>query len=351
MDSTCIASGVSSGQREDEPKLESGSGFSVVDSEIIYGSLTSNNSGICTIYNTEFRCSPCQREGTIEQADAFCRDCEEYFCDTCLRQHNRMRLFSAHVLFNKKDLERTAIRPNKITVPSKKCMKHHGSLMTVYCETHKTVCCAIGAATGEHKDCSKVDISKSCENIGNDERFKATVKELKKYAIKLEELKTQLDGDKRLNEEERDHITEVISDYRERFNERLDLLQEKSEEDLAKRFSKKEKMILDNIEIVNACLREIQQYLNTYDNLRQVECELFVQYKKGEDYVNKLKEDWGSVFRLNRRQPLAFTLNRKLDKIFGNLTTRGNMEDDVDVMFINPPSVAGFAVPGFVKGH
>ena len=112
-----------------------------------------------------------------EKIDAvsYCRKCEIYMCNKCLKLHSQ--LFQNHQLFSlEKDQE----------IFTGLCQeKEHNSQLIFFCKTHNKLCCAICICKikiddiGKHKDCDVCIIN----DIQNEKKSK--LKENIKY---LEEL-------------------------------------------------------------------------------------------------------------------------------------------------------------------
>ena len=105
-----------------------------------------------TIYNDDFLCTPCLNEGNDTKAIVYCQECEEFYCGDCKSQHCRFGKSKNHVLIDKTDFDKYGSQPKSSLTPKAKCTvpNHFGTLLTIYCVTHRVDCCP-NCAVKEHE--------------------------------------------------------------------------------------------------------------------------------------------------------------------------------------------------------
>ncbi|XP_045161892.2 uncharacterized protein LOC123526709 [Mercenaria mercenaria] len=69
-------------------------------------SVRTKGSKVSSVYKSseeyfEYICDPCKTVGDHAETQGYCTNCEEYLCDTCFRSHSRSKLSKHHVLLDK----------------------------------------------------------------------------------------------------------------------------------------------------------------------------------------------------------------------------------------------------------
>lgn len=97
----------------------------------------------------DFECTLCDREGKHSEAIIYCEDCLVYMCDSCVIQHNKFPLHARHQLLDQSQFA-TINKPAVVSFPTKRCSKHPGELISIFCGDHDDVCCSVCKAF-EHR--------------------------------------------------------------------------------------------------------------------------------------------------------------------------------------------------------
>ena len=97
-------------------------------------------------------CGPCAQKKLNKEAAKFCAHCEEYFCVSCVKNHNSFKKLSEHSLVDPDAKLSSARRSGSRfqVVPTEMCKKHHLKLVDMYCEDDDMVGCPV-CITLEHK--------------------------------------------------------------------------------------------------------------------------------------------------------------------------------------------------------
>lgn len=105
-----------------------------------------------------YTCTSCE-EGA--NASAFCLDCQEWLCETCVSAHHRVRVTKDHVIRQKDEME-----GEKTSGLSQKylfCPVHSHEQLKLYCETCDKLTCR-DCQLSDHKDHKYQFLSKACED-------------------------------------------------------------------------------------------------------------------------------------------------------------------------------------------
>ncbi|KAJ8302346.1 hypothetical protein KUTeg_021333 [Tegillarca granosa] len=93
-------------------------------------------------------CGPCERDGDSEVAKHWCCQCEDAFCDTCLKYHGRKKKNKAHKILPIEDMEQVSSNVSAVDG----CMDHEGQDLAYYCNTHERLCCKF-CLFSTHNEC------------------------------------------------------------------------------------------------------------------------------------------------------------------------------------------------------
>lgn len=98
----------------------------------------------------DFPCTLCEEQGKHVEATRYCEDCFVFLCDVCLKTiHNRIPLNKGHKLLDQEKF--TTVSQSVIkSFPTKRCPKHPGELVNIYCGNDDVVCCSVCKAF-EHR--------------------------------------------------------------------------------------------------------------------------------------------------------------------------------------------------------
>ncbi|PRD30457.1 UNVERIFIED_CONTAM: Trim33 [Trichonephila clavipes] len=106
-------------------------------------------------------CTSCE-EGT--QSCAFCQQCQEWLCETCLSAHNRVRVTKVHTVRSREEMGAgPAARNQKYLI----CSQHSSEQLKLYCETCDQLTCR-DCQLNIHKEHKYQFLTKACEEEKSD---------------------------------------------------------------------------------------------------------------------------------------------------------------------------------------
>lgn len=90
---------------------------------------------------TDLLCSICALENRKTDAEKYCLQCQDYFCQKCVTIHDKLAILSGHVIIGRSDFGDLECRLKLPSIPTERCLKHTTKLMDMYCDTHDKVGC------------------------------------------------------------------------------------------------------------------------------------------------------------------------------------------------------------------
>ncbi|XP_060572591.1 uncharacterized protein LOC132730638 [Ruditapes philippinarum] len=181
----------------------------------------------------ETLCEPCKEENISRAAGGICKQCEEYMCCICFKNHHAARSCRKHEFIDSKGLQ--------IEVPNvgdndhcEVCSKHKSEIIKYYCRRHDDVACGECMLLGEHKGCSPELIRCLANNFQKNDEFKGLTERIDNlktrtgFTTNLIKLATEKNS--KINEDALTDIKMFMNDIREVINEtEQDLLSKVSE--------------------------------------------------------------------------------------------------------------------------
>ena len=107
---------------------------------------------------TEMYCGPCSRDGQHHDAEGFCIDCSEYFCNTCIKHHRNLKITKNHVLRDRKTMpkyKQLSESDEQDESTSETCDIHTSELLRYFCKDHDEPCYSV-CATLKHRQCNEI---------------------------------------------------------------------------------------------------------------------------------------------------------------------------------------------------
>jgi len=88
----------------------------------------------------DFTCHSCQDEKKNIEANFFCQDCSQCFCDTCVKHHSK--ILKRHAVLGRKDVDKWST-DTALVGPLVRCDSHPGEIHKLYCGDHRRLCCPV----------------------------------------------------------------------------------------------------------------------------------------------------------------------------------------------------------------
>lgn len=280
-------------------------------------------------------CEQCDQHGTQTEAWAFCVDCSEYMCKTCLVYHRRY--VPTHSQLDHSEM------PRDLNV-TEKCSSHSKLLIKFYCEDCRKLACS-ECKKLEHAYCGNVRHISELVNYDENQKGIADIKEdirdlmeildeiEEKRISNMEGLPFREENAKHAMKVHREKMVKLLKDMKqERMEEYDDEIRDveetlkdlkQSKKEAAESFDVKQEVLENNLkraeknmekkietaksadlvrlhEIqqknkdIASCLGNISSKLD-HKQRSDLKCRTFVAVKMAEQYVKKVEEDFKKI--------------------------------------------------------
>ena len=88
----------------------------------------------------DYCCLSCSEDNRNSDAEHFCQDCSQCYCNDCLQLHNK--LHKRHVVYGREDVDQWSTATT-LAGPLIPCEKHPANFLEVECMEHRQLCCSI----------------------------------------------------------------------------------------------------------------------------------------------------------------------------------------------------------------
>ncbi|KAL4224308.1 Transcription intermediary factor 1-alpha [Mactra antiquata] len=260
-------------------------------------------SGVCTINMSEetfdFLCTSCAESGFIKEALKYCIDCQLYCCRECLTAHARIPVLKGHSFLDNSSNQPQGQPRSLPAFPTKKCNKHAGKIMDMFCRNHDVVCCYICAAE-DHRSCA--DITSISDNIDQLYSKVDTFKTNSDLSALLDDMNERQNNTDDLLQKLRDSkeaAIKIVGEFRAEMETFLRKLEEASIHEIENEFIPLESLLLVERKIYEDSIDSLEklkkQLIQSSGNLAQ----LFVCTKLIEKDLKAIETDRNpsSIFR------------------------------------------------------
>lgn len=233
-------------------------------------------------------CQPCEQAKKHMSARKFCRQCQEFLCETCSEFHKRSKALKSHILIN---ASQDYYDPDtKLSnSPTIKCSVHTAEVVNFLCPAHNVTTCSVCAVL-DHKPCKVSfipDISRNYNNSDEYRRLQAELDTLEKEAAIF--LKTSDDNIK--NTEKNTHnILKELRQFREEINKNLLSKEEKLIAELKKMQNDEVQMLLKAKHKCSSIVAEISDIKKKLKHLEEETSELFISSKQMLPRIDRFRE-------------------------------------------------------------
>ncbi|XP_053387069.1 transcription intermediary factor 1-beta-like [Mercenaria mercenaria] len=275
----------------------------------------------------DFSCTPCENEGKNMEAVRYCEECFVYMCDSCVRGHNRFPLHTRHQLLDQSQFGKVA-QTKLVSFPTKRCLKHPGEIINIYCGDHDVVCCS-SCKVLEHSNCAKtkhlIDAAKGIQKSKEYQTIKKETRALLNDAVKvLADRKADISR----IENERKDVKKIIADFRKKVNKCFDDLEEKALDALHDKTEN----------IVSSCEQDTKDLTvmktTAEDMLKQLEsfkgdneCDLFVQVKSDKTFLSNAMQEILNISKKVEKDAINFRIDPKIEPYLSSLEGLGSFTD------------------------
>ncbi|XP_053402831.1 probable E3 ubiquitin-protein ligase MID2 [Mercenaria mercenaria] len=272
---------------------------------------------------SDFACSLCEKEGKRVDAAKYCEECFVYMCDSCVRTHNRFPLNSKHKLLDQSQFT-TLSQPALKSFPTKRCLKHPGELINIFCEDHDVVCCSVCKAL-DHSTCTKTqNLPEAAKGVLLSKEFQNIKKEAKTFLSDVNSVLANRSADILCIAKEKDNIKQTIANFRKKVNKYFDTLERKSLDELDLREKRITTIIDQDMKFLRTTKTKAKNILKQMERFKgDNECELFVQVKNGKNFVHDNMENVQHILKSEREESIKFIIHREIEVFLSTIDTLG----------------------------
>ncbi|XP_053387068.1 uncharacterized protein LOC128550944 [Mercenaria mercenaria] len=276
----------------------------------------------------DFPWSLCENEGKNMEAVRYCEECFVYMCDSCVRGHNKFPLNTRHQLLDQSQFVKVA-KSKVVSFPTKRCLKHPGELINIYCGNHDVVCCS-SCKVLEHSICANtkhlIDAAKGVQKSKEYQSIKQETRALLNDAVRvLADRKADISR----IENERQDVKKVIADFRKKVNKYFDDLEEKALDalhDKADIIVRSCKQDTKDLTVMKSTAGEMLKGLESFkgDN----ECDLFVQVKTDKKFLSTAMQEVLNISKKVQKDAINIRIDPKIEPYLRSLEEFGTFTDN-----------------------
>ncbi|XP_045174400.2 uncharacterized protein LOC123535718 [Mercenaria mercenaria] len=226
-------------------------------------------------------CGPCLAFDKQEESCGFCMDCHEYLCKNCYIYHQRVKATKHHRLLDKDQMCKEDIPPNNSDVCTERCSIHKNEVIKFFCPKHDELGCT-DCMTLNHRACDLDYIPDKCKDIGDSREYRDTIRKIEEKSNEVNDITSKAVVKDKEIDEMHDAATKDIRKYRQEINDRLDVIQTKSETEVINRRSSDKQKVQSVIASCNIYSSEINKLQSSLQDskTRKEHGQLFIALKR-----------------------------------------------------------------------
>lgn len=240
-------------------------------------------------------CSPCLEDGMVKEAEKRCLDCKMYYCEQCLKCHNRIPSTQGHRITNKSGPDNES---------AQKACASHGKCMDMYCTHHETACCRLCIAENHRTCVNVIYLPDFLSGIKERDEYKETKGKFRIVKSKLEEAQVRRLEDLSSLEQDSQSILAVINLEEEELKKRISTVAELSREKLRVMHANARHGIEQDIIKVQTIIKSITSKEEIFSN--GSEAEIFEQLHSGKIALKDGQRMLSALSKQSKRTILNF---------------------------------------------
>lgn len=183
-------------------------------------------------------CEPCEQNGDVKLAETWCIECEERYCETCVKYHKVTKISKHHQLISIADRHKAG------SLEIKRNCNEHQKKLGFFCTQHDTILC-LKCVQLFHSSCDILELNDASKGVKTSTALldlESSIKEL------LENLETSIHSCKEAGDElklQKEKIEMKIQNFREKINKKLDTLQQQIMQEVKSCFEKHQLQLVE----------------------------------------------------------------------------------------------------------
>ncbi|WAR26782.1 TRI33-like protein [Mya arenaria] len=271
----------------------------------------------------DFACTPCKDDGLNNEAQFFCDECKNYYCNNCEQLHNK--LFRTHSVFGSQDVSKWVgyVGLN----PIESCDKHGGKKLELLCVDHDELCCHICVFL-THRMCQNIKhIPDLADGLKKQPDFKKLPTDVDKIADRLQEMTKKRTQNKQSLKDSGKKILVEIKSLRQKVNETFDKIEKEANDILQEQLHETDDFLQEDIDKCTKLNDKLKTYLEAI-HTQEDDNTSYIAYRKCK---NKMKEAESLLQELSTKADttLTFSADPRIEPFFsGLLNTTGKITVD-----------------------
>ena len=133
---------------------------------------------------TGVHCDPCLLLSSKKNAEHYCVECDEFFCNNCSSVHRMSKLSRNHKLLTQNDM------PQRKTIPTEEdvCCKPREEILKYFCKVHKIFFCTV-CVTLENRNCSIKYVDDIAPDFEKTLEYRSLIHKIKNVVNELKDIK------------------------------------------------------------------------------------------------------------------------------------------------------------------
>ncbi|XP_053375383.1 uncharacterized protein LOC128547266 [Mercenaria mercenaria] len=275
----------------------------------------------------DFPCSLCEEEGTSMEAARYCEECFVFLCDSCVKNHNKFPLHRRHQLLDQSQFA-VVTQSNLVSFPTKRCLKHPGEIVNIYCGDHDIICCS-SCKVLEHSNCANtMHLIDAAKGIKKSKEYQNITQEIHALLNDAGRVLADRRADISRIETEKQNVKHTIADLKKNVNAYFDDLEQKCLQELN---NKADNIVIGckqdakDLSIMKTKAEDIRKQLDLFkgDN----ECDLFAQVKMGKQFISNARQKILNISKTVQKNAIYFKISPKIERLLCSVEVLGTITD------------------------
>ncbi|XP_062593613.1 uncharacterized protein LOC134255110 [Saccostrea cucullata] len=285
-------------------------------------------------------CEACQRFNEEEAASNYCLNCSEALCDNCTKCHRKSRASQDHKISPFDEIKDTYLQEMSKPSTNITCFKHKDRPIELYCNDHEEPCCTMCCCT-DHRKCESVEtVEEKAEKVRCSGSVDALLQDIRKFKVKLSEVKVKQESNITEIEDNTDKMTEKVQKLKRSIIQHVERLESEYLDEMSKLTKQcKEKLTL-NIQALQDSVNLMKHCITNLESAKDLQgIDFLAEFLTAEKTLGHIKKSKLKVSGFTMESDVdagfkAFTNLSKMGKI-AIIETERNFEGEFDVKNLN----------------
>ena len=290
----------------------------ISESMASYDGSRSLEMGCDVFYDHE--CGPCSVGGTRKEASHYCRECQDYLCDSCKGHHRNLAITRNYNIVSGSKVPTSASGSPGMRIV---CGCNRNQVIEFYCEIHKDVVCS-PCKSFHHQKCKISNIKQ--KNSGyKSSTLDSILSQIQSLKNKYDRLKQEYSGNDKEVKRLKETFEKEIKTFRKELDTCLDKLEKNMLTELDKWESAESRRIDEDISDLTTALTVVESDCKLLedakrDGRKEIMFTADVQVSK---VIQGYKSKLGELETGAEKPSLAFERNKTLDNLINEVKSLG----------------------------